>query len=69
MVFYHLMTIPIKLWKYYHLFEGSQIKIVELDGILLIIPIVDPETLRMTPQQAFAELYIKHHEIELELEK
>jgi len=64
-----MITIPIKLREKYHLHEGSEVNIIELDGIISVIPIVDPETLRITPRKAFAELYRKQHEIELELEK
>ena len=64
-----MVTIPIKLREKYDLHEGTEVGIMELDGVISIIPIIDPELLRQTKYEDFEDLYEKIHQEELELEK
>ena len=47
----------------------SELTIIEIDGIITLIPILDPEFLRKTSKHEFAALMEKSHQIDLELEK
>ena len=65
------ITIPASLRKKFNLKPGAEIALVEDEGKLLVIPIVDIETIRKDfPSRKEMEKELeKSHEIELELEK
>jgi AbrB family looped-hinge helix DNA binding protein len=64
-----MITIPAKIREKYNLQPGSEVSVLEIDGNILIIPIVDPESLRKVDLATMAQVFEKHQEEELELEK
>ena len=66
-----MITIPVKIRKKYNLHEGSEIVILDINGSLEIIPILDDFSeiqKRLAPREEMAKLYDEIKEEELRLE-
>lgn len=62
------ITIPISIRKKFRWNPGAEFEILELDGHVSIVPILDPETLpKMTPKQ-YTKIFEESRKDELELE-
>jgi len=64
-----MITIPSDLRERFDLHEGSRVTVMEIEGNLVIIPIIDIEKSRMHDYEEYAKLEDEDREIELELEK
>jgi len=64
-----MIEIPAEFRKKHHLFPGSEVVIVELEGVLTIIPIHDVISKRGIPLKEMAEIYDKSHQEELDMER
>ncbi len=65
-----MVTIPAKLRKKHDLREGSEVAFVELEGAIVLIPILDFESLRpfLPTRKQMEKIYDESREIELKLE-
>lgn len=63
-----MVVIPVELRKKYNLTPGTEVAIVELEGVLTIIPIRDIALNNDITLKAMAEIYEKSREDELKLE-
>lgn len=65
-----MVTIPAKLRKKHDLHEGSEVAFIELEGAIVLIPILDFESLRpfLPSRKQMKKIYDDSREIELQLE-
>ena len=65
-----MVTIPAKLRKKHDLREGSEVAFVELEGAIVLIPILDFESLRpfLPTRKQMEKIYDESRGIELKLE-
>ena len=65
-----MVTIPAKLRKKHNLHEGSEVAFIELEGTIILVPVLDLESLRsMLPKRKQMEKsYEETKEQELKLE-
>jgi bifunctional DNA-binding transcriptional regulator/antitoxin component of YhaV-PrlF toxin-antitoxin module len=65
-----MITIPLNLRKKYHLFGGTELVILEDEGKLVMIPLVDIEAIRpqLPTKEELAKVIDVDDQIELELE-
>jgi AbrB family looped-hinge helix DNA binding protein len=64
-----MITIPADLREKLDLHEGTRVTVMELEGNLVIIPIVDIEKLRTHAYEEFAKVEDEARAEELEIEK
>ncbi|HME56580.1 MAG TPA: AbrB/MazE/SpoVT family DNA-binding domain-containing protein [Candidatus Lokiarchaeia archaeon] len=64
-----MITIPSALRERFDLHEGSRVTVMEIDGNLVIIPLVDIEKSRSHKYAEFAKVEDETRAMELELEK
>jgi AbrB family looped-hinge helix DNA binding protein len=64
-----MITIPSSLRKRHQWKEGAEFKIIEIEGRIEIIPILDLENIPRTNHTKLAAIYDESHDNELELEK
>lgn len=65
-----MITIPLNLRKKYHLDEGTELVILEDEGKLVMIPLVDIEAIRsqLPTKEELSKIIDADDQIELELE-
>lgn len=65
-----MVTIPAKLRKKHDLHEGSEVAFIELEGAIVLVPILDFELLRpfLPTRKQMEKIYYESREIELQLE-
>jgi AbrB family looped-hinge helix DNA binding protein len=64
-----MIIIPADLRKKYSIKPGSEVSIVELEGNLVIVPIVDIKSTRTISLKEMANTYDNSHDEELRLEE
>ena len=64
-----MITIPSDIRNQFKLSEGSKVSIVVIDGSINIIPILDMDSLQITPKDKLEQLLDDSHIRELELEE
>jgi AbrB family looped-hinge helix DNA binding protein len=66
-----MITIPLNLRKKFHLKEGSKLVILEDEGKLMLIPLVDIEKIRsqLPTKEALSKSMDTDYDLDLELEK
>ena len=66
-----MVTIPAKLRKKYDLHEGSEVAFVELEGAIVMVPILDFESLRsfLPSRKQMEKIYDESRELEIQLEQ
>ena len=64
-----MITIPSDIRNQFKLSEGSKVSIVVIDGNINIIPILDINSLQITPKDKLEQLLDDSHIRELELEE
>ena len=65
-----MVTIPAKLRKKYNLQEGSEVAFLEIEGSIVLVPILDLEDMRkfLPTREEMLKTIDEAHEIELKLE-
>ncbi|MHA1520517.1 MAG: AbrB/MazE/SpoVT family DNA-binding domain-containing protein [Promethearchaeota archaeon] len=65
-----MVTIPVELRNKYDIHEGSKVAIIEVNGEMQILPILDFNEIRtLLPTRAeMKKIYLEAHDAELELE-
>ncbi|MHA1612173.1 MAG: AbrB/MazE/SpoVT family DNA-binding domain-containing protein [Promethearchaeota archaeon] len=65
-----MVTIPVELRNKYDIHEGSEVAIIEVNGEMQILPILDLNEIRsLLPTRAeMKKIYLEAHDAELELE-
>ncbi len=64
-----MITIPVDLRERFNIHEGSRVTVMEIDGHLEIVPIVDIETFREHSYAEYSKVEDEARELDLELEK
>ncbi len=64
-----MITIPADVRERFNLHEGSRVTVMEIDGHLEIIPIVDIETFREHSYSEYSKIEDEARALDLELEK
>ena len=63
------ITIPVSIRKQYNWNAGSEFEILELDGRVSIIPIIDFDKIPKMTLDEYSKIYDESRDEELELEK
>ena len=66
-----MVTIPSELRKKYHIREGSEVAIIEVNGEIQLLPILDLKEMRtlLPSRAAMKKEYAEGRETEMELER
>ena len=64
-----MITIPADLRERFKIHEGSRVNVMEIDGHLEIVPIVDIETFREHSYAEYSKVEDEARALELELDK
>jgi len=66
-----MVTIPSELRKKYHIREGSEVAIIEVNGEIQLLPILDLKEMRtlLPSRAAMKKEYAEARETEMELER
>ena len=66
-----MVTIPAKIRKKYALHEGSEVAFVELEGAIVLVPVLDFESLQsfLPSRKQMEEIYDESRELEIQLEQ
>ena len=63
-----MITIPARIRKKYNLTTGNEVLIYDLNGQIIIIPILDIEKIRTFTREEFGKVYEEIHDEEVKLE-
>ncbi len=63
-----MITIPARIRKKYNLTTGNEVVIYDLNGQIVIIPILDIEKIRTFTREEFGKVYEETHDEEVKLE-
>ena len=63
-----MITIPARIRKKYNLTTGNEVLIYDMNGQIVIIPILDIEKIRTFTREEFGKVYEKIHDEEVKLE-
>ncbi len=63
-----MITIPARIRKKYNLTAGNEVAIYDLNGQIVIIPILDIEKIRTFTREEFGKVYEEIHDEEVKLE-
>jgi len=63
-----MITIPARIRKKYNLTTGDEVAIYDLNGQIIIIPILDIEKIRTFTREEFGKVYEEIHAEEVKLE-
>ena len=63
-----MITIPARIRKKYNLTTGNEVAIYDLNGQIVIIPILDIEKIRTFTREEFGKVYEEIHDEEVKLE-
>ncbi len=63
-----MITIPARIRKKYNLTTGNEVAIYDLNGQIIIIPILDIEKIRTFTREEFGKVYEEIHDEEVKLE-
>ena len=63
-----MITIPARMRKKYNLTTGNEVVIYDLNGQIVIIPILDIDKIRSFTREEFGKVYEEIHDEEVKLE-
>ena len=63
-----MITIPARIRKKYNLTTGNEVLIYDMNGQIVIIPILDIEKIRTFTREEFGKVYEEIHDEEVKLE-
>ena len=63
-----MITIPARIRKKYNLITGNEVAIYDLNGQIVIIPILDIDKIRTFTREEFGKVYEEIHDEEVKLE-
>ena len=63
-----MITIPARMRKKYNLTTGNEVVIYDLNGQIVIIPILDIDKIRTFTREEFGKVYEEIHDEEVKLE-